>query len=91
MFGLPKRKGRIAPEPKKPKEPELDLSGDFRIVVPINVIIPISPLETFSQRVIKEYDIQQSLVRKNVRSSIFQPLPNGKLRIYPREVGRGSQ
>ncbi len=94
LFGkrgaVPATKGEELPDLEAP-EPKLDLSATFTIVMPISVTIPNFPLETFSERVIREYDIQQSILRKKVRSSIFQPQPNGKLRIYPLVVGEKKQ
>jgi len=84
MFGRFKggKRSRIIEAPPPP-EAQLDLEGNFAIVVPIQFVIPVSPLETFSERAVKAYDIQQDAIRKHVRSSIFEPLPNGKLRVHP--------
>lgn len=81
LFGKGKGSGKTLPEPSDKLNPE----ADFQIGIPIIVNIPVSPIETFSERAVKALRTENIKMAKKFKGTIFQPMPNGKLRVYPPE------
>lgn len=67
---------------KPPEEKKLDLKADFGIVIPVKVQIPISPLESFTERAQAAILAELADLGKKTRTAMFHPLPDGTLRVF---------
>lgn len=61
---------------------KLNPDGVFQITLPITFDVQTAPLQTFSERAIREYRRAVIAAIWEAKRSIFQPQPNGRLRIY---------
>jgi len=68
--------------PDKSESRRLDVTKAFEFGVKVTAMVPILPLETFSERLIAEYENSDAEIRETLRCSLFHPQPDGTLRIY---------
>ena len=78
-----KKGGKKLPTPPG----ELDMDSSFRIAVPVVVAVPISPLDSFSERAQKMLLEEIDELTKKIKVAMFHPMPDGTLHLFvPDEV-----
>ena len=76
------KKGHDLPVLPGSKE-ELDPDGYFIVSLPIRFKVENSPLATFSERAVRGYRKESFRQLQEIKQSIFYPMDNGKLRVFP--------